>query len=170
MCKRCKSCLFPSSNSQIYRTVQSSPSSPLNHRRPGSSDLEHTIRPTSTREQDILCKFRPQLSKPRLRCRLFLRRLSSFNLCFTLCLRSSKCHSLSLLESKSFKSFLLSCLSSCFFRRCDTVYQLSDIKEGMRGTYAFFSSFNCFLLLVPVDPLPPVSVLLKLLRLTEEAR
>ena len=132
--------------------------------------LEHTVRPTSTRKQDILCKFGPQLPEPRLRCRLFLRWLSSFNLCFTLCLCRSKSHRFSLLKSKSFKSFLLSCLSSCLFRRCDTVYQLSDIKGRVDGTYAFFSSFNCFLLLVPVDPLPPVSVLLRLLRLTDEAR
>jgi hypothetical protein len=144
MCKRCKSYLFPSSNSQIFRTIQSS-SSPLNHRRPRSGDLEHTIRPTSTREQDILCKFRPQFPKPRLRCRLFFRWLSSFNLCFTLSLCCGKCHSLSLLESKSFESFLLSCLSSCFFRRCDTVYQLSDIKGGVDGDLRLLFLFQLFL-------------------------
>jgi hypothetical protein len=120
-------------------------SSPIPHISPSLMGLEHTVRPTSTRKQDILRKFRPQFPKPRLRCRLFLRWLSSFNLCFTLCLCGSESHGFRLLESKSFKPFLLSCLSSCFFRRCDTVYQLSNIKGGVDGDLRLLFLFQLFL-------------------------
>lgn len=135
----CKSCLFPSSNPMIkiilYKLPPLSPSSPhallhyeKSHLRAGSRNLEHTIRPTRTREQDILREFYPQLPKSTFGCSLFLGWLSSFNLCFPLRFSSSKSHCFCLLESQSFESFLLCCLSCCFFCRCDTVYQ--SISRG----------------------------------------
>lgn len=132
------------SNSQVYRTIQFSLifHVSISQHLPTSSVLEHTIRPTSTRKQDILRELRSQLPKPTFRCGLFFRRLSSCNLCFTLCFCSSEGHGFSLLKSKSFESFLLSCLFCCFFRCCDTAYQLFGI--GRRDGALTLSSHPSF--------------------------
>jgi len=109
---------------QIYRIISSRLVSTFYRTIPTSEmNLEHTIRSTRRREQDVLCEFGTQFPKSGFRCRLFFRWLSSCNLCFSLSLGCGQSHSFSLLKSKSFESFLLCCLSSCFFCRGDTAHQ-----------------------------------------------